>query len=245
LPVNLATDKRVVPKPAPSLGKPDLGPELSTPGERESGPAPPAMSGAQGDDLAEAQRLNGESLVYYATGRYQQAIALEERAITIYERVLGEHPSTASSLNNLGALYQATGAYPKAETLYQRALAIREKALGPEHPDTSGSLNDLAALYEATGAFAKAEPLYQRALAIREKALGPEHPDTAKSLDNLAGLYEATGAYAKAPDSRRRAAADSPEAASAAIRVMSFLPNSSNNPGARCQYHRTGSMFPW
>ena len=39
-----------------------------------------STAGAQGDDLAEAQRLHGQVLQYYATGRYQQAISAAERA---------------------------------------------------------------------------------------------------------------------------------------------------------------------
>jgi CHAT domain-containing protein len=164
--------------------------------------------GAQEGDLAEAQRLNGQVFQYYATGRYQQAIPLAQRALAIREKALGpEHPDTAAALNNLAALYRATGAYAKAEPLYQRALTITEKAPGPEHLDTAGSLNNLALLYHATGAYAKAEPLYQRALAIYEKALGPEHPDTAVALNNLAALYRDTGAYAKAEPLFERALA--------------------------------------
>jgi CHAT domain-containing protein/Tfp pilus assembly protein PilF len=168
----------------------------------------PSTAGAQKGGLAEAQRLHGQVLQYYATGRYQQAIPLAQRALAITEKALGpEHPDTALSLSDLAALYQATGAYAKAEPLHQRALAIREKALGPDHPDTSVSLNNLAELYRATGAYAKAEPLYRRALAIRERALGPDHPDTARSVNNLAEVYRATGAYAKAEPLYQRALA--------------------------------------
>lgn len=121
-------------------------------------------AGAQEGDLAEAEPLDGQVLQYYATGRYQQAIALAQRAPAIREKALGsEHPDIASSLNNLAVLYRATGAYAKAEPLYQRALAIRQKALGPEHPSTAVSLNNLAVLYRATGTYAKAEPLPARA----------------------------------------------------------------------------------
>jgi CHAT domain-containing protein/Tfp pilus assembly protein PilF len=167
-----------------------------------------STAGVQEGDLAEAQRLNGQVLQYYATGWYQQAIPLAQKALAIREKALGrEHPDTVVSINNLAALYDASGAYAKAEPLYQRALAINEKALGPEHPDTAQSLNNLAGLYYATGAYAKAEPLYQRALAIKEKALGPGHRDTARSLNNLAELYHATGAYAKAEPLYQRALA--------------------------------------
>jgi tetratricopeptide (TPR) repeat protein len=99
---------------------------------------------AREGDLAEAQRLNGQVLQYHASGRYQQAIPLAQRALAIREKALGpEHPDTAAALNNLVELYRATGAYAKAEPLSQRALAIYEKARGPEHPDTATETSPL------------------------------------------------------------------------------------------------------
>src|SRR5262245_23446295 len=81
-----------------------------------------STAGAQERDLAEAQRLNGQVLQYYATGRYQQAIPVARRELAITEKALGpENPNTAAALNNLADLYQATGAHAKAEPLYQRA----------------------------------------------------------------------------------------------------------------------------
>src|SRR5260370_17951677 len=74
-----------------------------------------STAGAQEGDLAEAQRLNGQVLQYYATGRYQQAIPLAQRALAILEKPPGpDHPYTPASLNNLPALYPATRTYTKA-----------------------------------------------------------------------------------------------------------------------------------
>jgi Tetratricopeptide repeat len=48
-----------------------------------------STAGAQEGDLAEAERLNGQILQYYATGQYQQAIPLAQRALAIREKALG------------------------------------------------------------------------------------------------------------------------------------------------------------
>jgi len=155
-----------------------------------------------------ARALN--KLALYAWGRAEYATAepLHQRALAIYEKVLGpDHPSTATSLNNLALLYHNQGHYDEAEPLYQRALAIREKAMGPDHPDAATSLNNLAALYDSQGRYDQAEPLYRRALAIREKTLGPNHPDAANSLNNLAFLYYNQGRYDEAEPLYRRALA--------------------------------------
>ena len=167
-----------------------------------------STAGAQEGDIAEARRLTGQVVQYYATGRYQEAIPLAQRALAITEKARGpEHPDTAVSLNNLAMLYQAISAYADAAPLYEHALAIIEKALGPEHPNTAVALNNLAALYVTTAAYEKAEPLYRRALATIEKTLGPEHTNTATALNNLAFLYHTTAAYAKAEPLYRRALA--------------------------------------
>jgi tetratricopeptide (TPR) repeat protein len=84
-----------------------------------------STAGEQEGDLAEAQRLNGQILRYYATGQYRQAIPLAKRALAIGKTLGPEHPYTGTALNNLAVLYYMIGAYTKAEPLYQSALAIR------------------------------------------------------------------------------------------------------------------------
>jgi tetratricopeptide (TPR) repeat protein len=75
--------------------------------------------------------------LYQQQGKYEQAKALYQRALSIREQHLGpEHPDTASSLHGLAELYQQQGKYEQAKALYQRALHIREQCLGPDHPET-------------------------------------------------------------------------------------------------------------
>ena len=155
----------------------------------------------------EAARLVYQTGVYLqARVRYAEAEPLYQRALYIWEKVLGvEHPAVAAGLNNLAGFYYVQGQYERAETLYQRALRIREQALGAEHPDVAQSLNNLALLYDAQGQYERAETLYQRALRIREKALGPKHPYVATSLNNLAELYRTQGWYTQAEPLYQRA----------------------------------------
>ena len=87
-----------------------------------------------------------------AMGQLREARPYYERALAIYEQVLGpDHPDTARSLNNLGYLLQAMGNLGEARPYYERALAIYEKALGPDHPDTARSLNNLGSLLQTMG----------------------------------------------------------------------------------------------
>jgi tetratricopeptide (TPR) repeat protein len=140
-----------------------------------------------------AYLLNQAAYYLNQRGQYVQVEPLIQRALAIYEKVLGpKHPHVATCLNNLAMLYQDQGKYEQAEPLYQRALAIWEKVLEPEHPDVAQSLNNLATLYKAQGQYGQAEPLYQRALAIEEKGLGPDHPNVAIVLENYADLLRET-----------------------------------------------------
>ncbi|NEP67660.1 MAG: tetratricopeptide repeat protein [Moorea sp. SIO3A5] len=131
--------------------------------------------------------------------KYSEAIPLAERALGIWQQVLGEeHPLVASSLNYLAALYYSQGRYQEAEPLYQQALDLRKRLLGEEHPDVATSLNHLAGLYSSQGRYQEAEPLYQQALDLRKRVLGEENSDVATSLNNLAGLYSSQGRYQEA-----------------------------------------------
>src|SRR5215210_88011 len=108
-----------------------------------------AVTDAAQEREDEQASLLCNQLGYYLQmiGEYAEAQPLLERALGIYEKMLGpEHPDTALSLNNLAGLLQAQGDYEEARPLLERALGIYEKVLGPEHPDTALSLNNLASL---------------------------------------------------------------------------------------------------
>jgi tetratricopeptide (TPR) repeat protein len=122
-------------------------------------------------------------------GDYARARPYLERALAIYEQVLGaEHPNTATSLNNLGVLLQAQGDLAGALPYYERALMIREQVLGTEHPDTATSLNNLGYLLRAQGDLAGARSYYERALRMFRAALGEQHPLTQTVQNNLEAL---------------------------------------------------------
>jgi CHAT domain-containing protein/lipopolysaccharide biosynthesis regulator YciM len=163
------------------------------------GQNPSIVPTRENEELVEAGRINEQSTQLYQQGKYDQAILLSQRSLSILEKVLGkEHLYVAASLNNLAQLYKAQGKYDQAEPIFQRSLAIRKKLLGENDPSVATSLNNLAGLYQAQGRYEQALPLYQRSLIIREKVLGKEHLDVANSLNNLAELYKEQGKYEQA-----------------------------------------------
>lgn len=133
-----------------------------------------------------------------AAGKYNEAIGLAQRAIAIWEKVLGkEHQRVATSLSALALLYTEQGNYTQAEPLIKRALAIREK-LSMGDLDVARSLRQLASLYQAQGKYDRVEPLIQRSITILEKVYGKENRDVARSLGNLALFYQEQGNYTQA-----------------------------------------------
>jgi len=145
-------------------------------------------------------------MLYIKIGAYAKAEPFLQRALAIFEKVVGtEHLDTAKSLINLAGLYGEMGLFTKAEQLIQRALAIHTKVLGPESPKIATDLNILAIQYQQTGSYTNAKLRYEQALAIQEKALGSDHSETADSLNNLAALHQLIGDYATAEPLLQRA----------------------------------------
>jgi CHAT domain-containing protein len=119
-----------------------------------------------------AAPLNNLADLYSARGDYAKAEPLYQRALNIWEKVMGpEHPYVAEVLDNLADLYREKGDYAKAEPFYHRALTIIENAFGPEHPVVASILKGLARLYAAKAEIARSVSLLSRANVIDERVL--------------------------------------------------------------------------
>ncbi|BAZ42612.1 peptidase-like protein [Calothrix sp. NIES-4101] len=159
----------------------------------------PPRSAQQSAELDTAGKMSQQAFKLHEQGKYAEAISLMERAIAVFERIMGkENPVVGINLTGLAVFYQSQRDYPQAEALYLRSIAILEKAFGRENPNIAVSLNQLAGFYTLRGNYSQAEASYLRIVAIREKALGTEHPDVATSLNNLAGIYRYQRNYKKA-----------------------------------------------
>jgi tetratricopeptide (TPR) repeat protein len=72
----------------------------------ESAQAQQTPSTEKSGDLEEAKRLNQQAIKLYQQGKYNEAIPLARRSLSILEKALGpDHPNVATSLNNLAGLY--------------------------------------------------------------------------------------------------------------------------------------------
>ncbi len=157
------------------------------------------LSWGYSQENEELLKLNTEVVKLYQEGRYQEGIALAEKAYKKSLSLLGEkHLATLSSMNNLAGFYEKQGKYSEAEPLYEKTLQLTGEILGEKNLNTLISMNNLAALYRLQGRYSKAEPLYIKALPLMREVLGENHLETLILMNNLAELYNLQGEYSKA-----------------------------------------------
>ncbi len=163
-------------------------------------PVPGEETAEAADLLSELGRLEGLS------GRYDEAIALQTRALGAIERRLGpDHVDVAAVLRPLAVTWFRKGDYAQSRDLNLRALAILERALGPESPRLQTAINNLGASYAELGQLDEARAQYQRALAMAEAVSGPNSSPVALALQNLAAILAETSNRAEALRLQERA----------------------------------------
>src|SRR5262249_44637734 len=128
-----------------------------------------------------AQPLNGLAVLFQEQGRYVEAAALFQRALSIREQRLGrDHPETAQTLHDLAIFRQKRGNVDEALSLAARALQIRSQCLGDAHPQTVATRTLAAQLAEARGTMrdggsfprdVEEHPDYVRTAPLQEKAV--------------------------------------------------------------------------
>lgn len=91
------------------------------------------QQGTHSEVAVEADRLSKEVVRLYGAGKYDEALPLAERALSLLESSVGpNHIEVANALCNLAELQVAKRRFSKAEPLYTRAIAIYEKAPGAD-----------------------------------------------------------------------------------------------------------------
>jgi DUF1707 SHOCT-like domain/Tetratricopeptide repeat len=145
-----------------------------------------------------------------ASGRHEDAIGQDKRALAIQERMHGrDHPDTIRARAALAAALREAGKLKNAIEQYERVLADRERTSGPDHPDTITARANLAFAYRCAGRLRAAVPAYERTLADRERVLGRDHRDTLTARANLATCYQLARRLTEAIPAYKRALADS------------------------------------
>jgi tetratricopeptide (TPR) repeat protein len=125
------------------------------------------------------------------TGKYEEAIAFEERAVAALEKPLGvEHHDLVPHLIRLAGAYRAGSRTPSAIPVLARAIALDIRALGPDDAKVSADYDSLASANMEVKDLIEARKAYEQALQTRLNRLGPDHLDVATNYLNLALLEE-------------------------------------------------------
>ena len=147
----------------------------------------------------ELQQLSQQISQLYQQGRYEEAIPLQARSLSMYRRLhQGIHSDLATAIGNLALLYDRAGQSLQAESYYQQALEMRQQLFTGDHSSIALSLNNLAAFYDRQGNYEEAQPLFQRALEMYQRLHPEDHLNVAASLDNLGLTYIRQGKYKEA-----------------------------------------------
>jgi len=82
-------------------------------------------------ELVEAEQLNAQALSLYKDRKYDKALSIAERVLSIREKALGSnHVLVASALRNLALILWEKGKRKEARLAYERFLTTYEKAPG-------------------------------------------------------------------------------------------------------------------
>jgi serine/threonine-protein kinase len=137
--------------------------------------------------------------VDFYQGHYDLSAALNNQALAIDRRMLGEqNPAIGQIYNNLGAIELNRGNYPSSEAYYRHALAITEAWYGTRHPETAANLTALAQPLTWENQYAEAQQLVEQALAIEKLVNGPVSSTVATTINQLGLLAYYRNQYASA-----------------------------------------------
>lgn len=152
------------------------------------------------EDSLEVAILNRSiAKAYYLTTDYDNAISSHEKALEIFEKILGEmDPELGASFNQLGTVYLAKG-YPSTALEFQEnAKNIFENNKNQHSRELGVFYNDLGNTYNALSEFDLAIVFFEKAISIFKKDLVPNDPELATSYNNISWSYELSDKYNKA-----------------------------------------------
>ncbi len=148
---------------------------------------------------AKLDRLINQAAELSTRGKYEEAIAIDRRALALAERAPGRaNADLTRVLIGFASHSLAIRKYKEAEDSLTRALAINKKAFGADDARNVDALYRLGELYRQQERFPEAEPLLKRALTLQEKQLGLEDGALVPILNSLGLVCWSKGRYAEA-----------------------------------------------
>jgi len=137
-----------------------------------------------------AKCLSNLSLLYWSTGKFNQAEETGIAALQLRQSIFGnESEEAAASLNDLGLVYGQTDV-DKALTYYEQALAVYEKLHQKDHPKIAIAKTNIGLMYLKSELYGDAVNNFESAQAIWKKNYPYGHPNEALALANLGQTYK-------------------------------------------------------
>ncbi|MBL9102471.1 MAG: tetratricopeptide repeat protein [Myxococcales bacterium] len=151
-----------------------------------------AVGSPRPDHLAAVLSHRGVALELL--GRFDEAVAAQERGLAIVRDALGaHHPLAIQQLTLIGTALAGAGRLAEAEARYREALALGEVIHGGDHPALAVTLADLAVLEGTRGRLAAAVALLERVLNIHEATPQPDPEEVAATLAMLGEYHSVAG----------------------------------------------------
>ncbi|MDC0669987.1 serine/threonine-protein kinase [Nannocystis radixulma] len=138
--------------------------------------------------------LSHKGVALEQLGRYDAAIAAQERSLMLLRESLGaHHPRCVHALTLIGTALAGAGRLAEAEARYLEAIALAEAIFGPDHPELAVPLADLAVLDGTRGRFAPAIARLERVLQLHEALAEPDPAAIAATLAMLGEYHSVAG----------------------------------------------------
>ncbi len=143
------------------------------------------------ENTKEAARcLSNLSLLYWSTGKLNQAEENGLAALQLRQSIFGnESEEAAASLNDLGLVYGQTNA-DKALDYYEQALSVYRKLHKSDHPKIAIANTNIGLMNLKAELYGDAVNNFESAQTIWHKLYPAGHPNEALALANLARTYK-------------------------------------------------------
>jgi tetratricopeptide (TPR) repeat protein len=141
-----------------------------------------------GEDHPDTLRsLNNLASILLTTGKYEEAMGFESKALELLEGLEGALPSESFlSMGNVAVLLQKEGKFQEAELVQRKVFKGQQELLRNEDLNTLRSSCKLASILKDMYSFNEAEELYRTALEILKSHFGSNHPETLDCARDLA-----------------------------------------------------------
>ena len=136
--------------------------------------------------LVAARATAALGVVLEARGKYDDAIAVNEDAVRLFEEARETGAGHTAALGQLADSHYYAGHYDVADGINQRVLEANRRLYGPTHPKVADVLINLGASQTDRGRYVDAEPHYRQALDLLVSFHGPDHFRTASATTMLA-----------------------------------------------------------